>query len=830
MESSRTGIHRTGWGPIRPVLVVLLLLAPIPLQAGDDLFATVFGRAARQDLVLPVFRSGQFLGEVQARLEDERVLVGGMSLATMVEPFLNSPDHDALLLLVRRETSGGETLIPLERFSPAGLYLAYRPEQLLLELSLDPQVLREQRLGESRRSLEGPFLEPVPFSGYTNLIARNTIASGDYPGDLLLSLEPVLNYRGWVWESSLGFSSEPWSDSGGDRAKDDPLTLRYTRVVRDYVPWKARAEAGIVRYRAGSLLGSPEVAGISLTRHDEIDPDDPLYRSADARFVASRDTSVDIIVNDRLYRRVRVAPGPYRVPDLPLGRGVNEVRVEEASPDTGEPVVIMQEVIPFSPHLLRPGRHHYSWVLGVMREDFSHQGPFASGFHQRGITPDWTAGASLQATEDAVALGLQSLVASILGITRLGGALFADTGGERGGAGEISHLMAPLRSPRSPVVEVLLSLESAEYRPVSSEIAAGGRLRGGLIMTRRFSRGINLSLGMIHDHPFEHPRDRETTLRLAFSQFSSRGYSLNGQIAPSFSDQGVRWQGSVFLRLGSPDQRRAISSSYDLARDRSALQVANVPERAFGEVNWRVDYERIGDAPGETHSLGGSLRYDTFLGSLQTRPEARAGQETDQELSVQSEFSTALAWAGTSLAVTRPISESFALFQARDEIAGYPVPLRPGGGAVSAVLRGRTAVVPDLPSWKRSTVRIDGSELPEGLSVGERDPAFFPGYRQGYRVVVGSEATVYAVGRLIESQEALPLELEAGEAVSSTGDRHLFFTNRQGRFEIPHLAPGRYRLFLLGHPQAEATFLISPQSRGRYDLGDIPVVLEDETR
>lgn len=813
-------------------MVLLLAASGVSLQADstEDLFATVFGKTPSQDLVLPVFRSGHFLGEVQARLDDEQVLVGGISLATMIEPLLNTSDQDELLRLVRTETAGGETLIPLERLSPAGVYLTYRPERLLLELSLDPRVLREQRLDESRQPADGPFLEPIPFSGYTNLIARGNLSSGNQPGDLLLSLEPVFNYQGWVWESSLGFSSEPFrKDSEGERRKDDPVTLRYTRVVRDYLPWKARAEAGIVRYRTGRLFHAPEVAGISLTRHDDIGPDDPLYRSADLRFIAPSDAPVDIVINDRLYRRVRVAPGPYRVSDIPLGRGVNEVRVEQASRGDAPPTLLMQEVIPFSPHLLRSGRHEYSWVLGVLRENFEHQGPFISGFHQRGMTPDWTAGGSLQAAEDALSLGFHSLVASSWGITRLEGGLFAAADGERGAAGEISHLIASLSRRDLPTLEGSLSLESSEYRPVSADVASGGRLRGGLVLTQRFSRGIHLSLGVVHDQPFDFPRDRETTLRLAFSQFSSRGYSLNGQIAPSVSDQGVRWQGSIFIRLGSPDQRRAISSSYDLARDRSALQVSNVPDRAFDAINWRADYERSGNAPGEVHSLGGSLRYDTFQGSLQAQPKARFSEDSDQELSLQSEFSTALAWAGSSVAVTRPISESFVLFEAHEEVAEYPIALRPGGGAVSAVLQGRRAVVPDLPSWKRSTIRIDGAELPEGLSVGERDPAFFPGYRQGYRVVVGSEATVYAVGRLVDIQ-GTPLELEAGEVVSSAGERHLFFTNRQGRFEIPHLAPGRYRLFLMAYPETEELFLISPEGRGRYDLGDLPVILEKETQ
>lgn len=812
------------------VCVLTTLASGVDLRGQDspefdeeEIFSEVFGDLEERDSVIPVYRNGQFIGEVQARLLNGDVRVGGAAVESAVEQLLNADAREALGGIV-----GGEALLELEEFSAAGIQLTYRPDQIELDLSIAPESLRERVIGAERRDAPPNPHQPTDFSGYTNLLARGILSTEGDPNALVLGIEPVLNYQGWVLEGSVGFTSVPPT---GEAIDEDPVSLRYARVVRDLPEQQLRGEVGIVRYQRGNLFRGPELLGVAATREDELDREIPLYRSADVRFVVPRYAPVEIYLNDRRYRREQLNEGPHRLMDLPLGRGTNLVRVEqgaETDADTdADSVILLEEQIPFSPRLLRPGRHAYSWGLGLLRDRYEVDALFLSGSHQMGVFPDWTAGADLQAGLEEYAAGLHSLLATRYGLTRADGALFAGLDGDLGTALDLSHLVALLYTRRWPVVEVSGRFESAGYRHVLTEATDGGRVRGGVSLHQRLAGNVNAALGVVYTYPTGSAREPDTVVRVAISHYSLRGYTINAQVMPTFTEGTVYWRAGVFIRFGSDEGRLNTSINYDLVQDRASLQVGNVPREAFDTVNWSAEYQRSSGVPEEPQAIGGVARYDTYHGSVQVQPEFRINQESDDEARLTTQFTTALAWAGPTVAVTRPIRDSFALFVPRPEVAGHPIPLRSGGGAVSAVLRGRAAVVPDLSSWRWTTVRLDGSQLPDGLSVGEREVSFFPGYRRGYYVVVGSASAVYVSGRLVDD-EGEPIALEAGEIIHLDREetQTLFFTNREGAFEIPELEAGRYRLLLFAWPDIEIEFTISEGERGLFELGEVIVERE----
>ncbi|TVR69300.1 MAG: hypothetical protein EA427_08705 [Spirochaetaceae bacterium] len=826
--------HRTGRTSLPFAFAILaslflIVTAPVELatQENDDfdeaeLFAEIFGANGDQDLVVPVYRNGEFLGEVQTLLSGngQEVRIGGAAFELVVEPFLN-----AAALAALDELIGDEALIGIEAFEAAGLTLVYGPEEVELRLSIAPDRLREREIGAERRAPPPNLQQPVDFSGYTNLLARGVVSSLDEGDTFFFGFEPVLNYRGWVAEASMGFSTAPLTQETLD---DDPFSLRYARLVRDFPEQQIRGEAGLVRYQRGALFNGPEILGFSATRLDEIDPDTPLFRSEDIRFVVPRYAPVEIYLNERRYRRDNLNEGPYVLPDIPLGRGISRVRVVQDAEDDedgeGEAsqVVLLEEQFTFSPQLLRPGRHLYSGGLGMLRNEYSADALFFSGLYRFGLLPRWTVGADSQASLEQYALGLHSLVATGYGITRAESALSLDQGGSAGVAAEVSHMISLLHTRRWPVVEVTGLVESPDYQRVHAPPREGGRLRGGLSLNQRLPGAVSATLGVIHSRPLTGDTDPETSLRVSLSHQSPRGYAINMQVSPTFAGGEVEWAGGVFIRFGSPDRRLNTVVNYDLVNETSSLEVSNVPTRAFGAFNWSARYERSAGVAEDTHQVGGTVQYDMYRGSAQLQPEFLLKGESENEARLSAQYATALAWAGQTVAVTRPVRDSFAIFVPLPSLEGETVPLRPAAGAVTAELSGRAAVVPDLASWTYSTVRVDGSRLPDGLSVGERDVSFFPGYRSGYIVVVGSAATVYATGRLVDG-EGRPLGLEAGEVfrLDEEDPEDLFFTNREGFFEIPDLRPGQYRLTLFSHPDVEAEFVIPAGERGEYILDDV---------
>lgn len=823
--------HRTGRGNLLLTLIAIPLFfasAPVELPAQDEddfdeaaLFAEIFGANGDQDLVVPVLRNGEFLGEVQTLLSatGEEVRIGGAAFELVVEPFLNADARAAL-----EEIIGDEALIRIEEFESAGLTLVYGPEEVELSLTIAPDRLRERIVGAERRTPPPNLQSPVDFSGYTNLLARGVVTTREEGDVFFFGFEPVLNYRGWVAEASMGFSTAPLTQ---DTVDDDPLSLQYARLVRDFPEQQIRGEAGLVRYQRGSLFNGPEILGFSATRLDEIDPDNPLFRGEDVRFVVPRYAPVEIYLNDRRYRRDTLNEGPHILPDIPLGRGISRVRVVQEALEDGEgeepgEVVLFQEQFSYSPQLLRPGRHFYSGGAGMLRDEYSADALFLSGSYRYGLFPQWTVGADSQAALEEYALGLHSLFTSPWGITRAEGAVSLDQGGRAGTAAELSHMIALLHTRRWPVVELTALVESPDYQRVLGPRREEGRLRGGLSLNQRLPGAVSATLGVVHSRPLTGDTDPETSLRVSLFHQSPRGYAINMQVTPTFSGGDVEWTGGLFIRFGSPDRRLNTVVNYDLVNETSSLEVSNVPARAFGAVNWSARYERSAGVAEDAYQAGGTVQYDMYRGSAQLQPEFRMNRESENEARLAAQYTTALAWAGSSLAVTRPVRDSFAIFVPLPSLEGERVPLRPGAGAVTAEMRGRAAVVPDLAAWTYTMVRVDGTLLPEGLSVGERDVSFFPRYRSGYLVVVGSAASVYVIGRLVDG-EGQPLALEAGEVfrLDEEDEAEIFFTNREGLFEIPDLRPGEYRVTLFSAPDVETIFLIPEGERGRFNLEDV---------
>jgi outer membrane usher protein len=120
----------------------------------------------------------------------------------------------------------------------------------------------------------------------------------------------------------------------------------------------------------------------------------------------------------------------------------------------------------------------------------------------------------------------------------------------------------------------------------------------------------------------------------------------------------------------------------------------------------------------------------------------------------------------------------------------------------------------------RREIKVD--PLPMGYDLGEGVINVFPGYGDGYRFMIGSDASHIAVGYLATS--AGPLVLTAGTvtpvkvASKKPVEPRSVFTNRAGRFVADRLAPGTYRLTT---PEGHAEFTITAKKEGMTDVGTL---------
>lgn len=128
-------------------------------------------------------------------------------------------------------------------------------------------------------------------------------------------------------------------------------------------------------------------------------------------------------------------------------------------------------------------------------------------------------------------------------------------------------------------------------------------------------------------------------------------------------------------------------------------------------------------------------------------------------------------------------------------------------------------------------MRIDASRLPPGFDAGESLYTFYPSYRSGTFVRLGSDANVLLDGMLLYMDQT-PVALQAGSirlADESEASELTFFTNRAGRFRIEKLKPGRYVMRLYSFPGVTLPLVVPEDAAGPTQAGTLtlPVAAQE---
>ena len=158
-----------------------------------------------------------------------------------------------------------------------------------------------------------------------------------------------------------------------------------------------------MRIIAGDLLivprlfqNAPDAAGLAIVRsYQLLQPMRIVRPSGGQSFQLNVPSAVDILVNGRSARRLRLEPGNYNVRDFPFAQGGNEIRVLV---DQGAgPREVLQYSVFYDTAQLARGLDEFAFYAGV-KSDLGPSGPvysddwLISGFYRRGLSDAFTGG------------------------------------------------------------------------------------------------------------------------------------------------------------------------------------------------------------------------------------------------------------------------------------------------------------------------------------------------------------------------------------------------------------------------------------------------------
>jgi len=805
---------------------------PAPASSKDDLFRKVFGGRKKVDkprrLDLPVRLEGRELGLVPAHLTgdpkaarlDMNVLADLLAEQAQEEPLA------ALRALAGPDGFGLATGAP-----PGGIGIQVNETDLAVEVVVPPSLRRKVSIDVLGRTnlLQGFLaLPPASVSAYVNMrgaVEYLSLPDPDRPdgrGPVSVSFEHSLNILGWVAEAE-GF----YREDGTERWSRGPV-----RLIRDFTGSGIRLQAGDLFYPVrGPQIGQP-LGGLSIARNFGLRPYDAVQPTGARDFVLEAPSVVEVFINGQPTRTLRLAPGPYSLSNFPGTSGANDIQIRIT--DLYGRTEVIEFPFFFDSQLLMPGLSDFAYTLGVpyvtARDRFQydrHRLVF-SGYHRLGMT-DWlTLGAGLQMDRRQQVASAEALVAtslgtfglepvlSVAGVTGTGVTLrYRDyrTGEQiweqRTVTAQLGWRDSALTSFGTPDPRNDVSVDAAirVSQPLMANLTAslGARWQESRTPTRADTYSVDLALrrrlGRTGSMDLTLSHDRESDGRLNTGAYLSLRYSFDdGRQSAGASIDTVGRERRLDWRYQSLQPVDQLSLSLD-ATDRAG------PDRLQGSAAYTHQRFLI------------SVRHDLS--------ERLLGDATSRENRTQINLATALAFADGHAALSRPISNSFAIVTPHPRLKGKPIGVDPVNGhylAQSDLLG--PPVIPNISAYLVRPLLLDVPDVPPGYDLGNDRPAVQPGYRTGTLIPIGTDATVSLDGLLIGPDgQALSLMSGILRPMDAPGRKDLsFFTNRKGRFRVEAVAPGRWELHIHGMEARPVPVEVPADAEGVVHLGETRLV------
>lgn len=779
--------------------IVLLLASAVGGQENGDLFADVFGSQSAAETDADLFFFQEPLSIVPIRLEQGVVLVDAVAFIDPLEDHLKPETIESLRSIPLSD--GYFDITSLPRF---GIHAEYDSTRLRITVELDSEVMTELGLSISSDRPVQNLVQPPFFSGYVNSRLATTVQDGVTVATV--ALEPVLNMGGWVLESDIvtGNTIE--------------TTVQGAKLVHDWRPAQLRVSAGLVETEQPNFLRIQRFFGVLAERTGRLDRTRPFQPTGEINFSVTERQSTQILVNGRLYKTFDVAPGVYSIDRIPLKDGQNDIRV--ISTATDEELVYNRYF--YDARLVAPGRHFFSYGVGFFPGEnqplnAEWDDPLITLQHQYGFTSNVTGGLLVQSNLDRLLFSGSAVAATGFGSSAVQAAFSVPWDGDRPAwFTGVGHSVPVVLDQGTVYLQIDGSFrQQGFYRPIpdyqdpddsqeieieisfSNDIGRRGTLRTGFGWIRN------------EGNTFVIPVNANIAL--------GEGQTLRFALTPTIAGGAVTWRGAIYLRLSAGGTESSVTVNNDL-RSGATVQILPPSQLGVQRYSWGLGMSGFDWSESASRSVQGRLLYQGFR--FRSGLNGAFSTYADGQYTLAAHGESALAFAGNAVVLSRPINDGFAIYRAGDILSGYDFGIQPGYSGMRGMVTNGKGVYPEIRSFRARSVVVDTTKLPDGLSVSNTRVTVDPGYRQGYLVELNAIASVYLTGILTDA-DGTPLGLQVGEIVDSSGASRMFFTARDGYFEIHGVTPGEYRLFLYDYPDSESLFAVPEDAQGRFDLEDV---------
>lgn len=564
-----------------------------------------------------------------------------------------------------------------------------------------------------------------------------------------------------------------------------------------------------VRYTFGDVdafsrghLNSANLGGLGYSRsYRDLQPLTKITPSNSQEFYLKQSAEVQVVVNNNVIAKVRLAPGRYDLNDLPLTTGENDVQIT-ATYVNGE-----QENFSFSTfynsQLLETGRSDFAINVGYPStfNDFRYQYNsrlLATGYYEYGISDNFTGGINGLFYNGQYILGGVATVGSALGNFSLR-LTHSELDSARGQSISVDTEHSIWGGSRYGIPNLRLSYEKRDNFSVTPWLENSIFSNDESVAfnyTYFFSDNVDLNITGRRTTTPTTEASKNATIQLNWRKRTLRvsaEYRYQSQSAASTTDEN-----SIFVNVSwslfNPKSRTRTRLDYLGRSDTFRGNYTKVNRNFLNDYGYAVDLQRSPDL--ESVTLSGSYTGNYFRADATSRYQERDTLSSSNDHRVN--LSTSIGIADGKVGIGQNVRTPFVIVNTHPTLADKEVRLNPTPQGDFAATAGSTVggLVSLGTPFTDSGLAVDVKDAPLGYDWGPGAYNIVGGSATGHTVQIGSDLSYTVIGYL-RDKENNPLSLKRGELINDNY-KASFFTNRKGRFVIEGIGTGEYTLTVDG--------------------------------
>lgn len=724
--------------------------------------------------------------EITAYLDDENETYWALSGDELIEVLAQSLDSTRLESL-RSQFADSE--ITNKQLTALGWQVQYLPDELRIIIAIPVEEKQIIDLPMTMRGSHVPpqgieHVTPNLFSGVinTSLSHSRNLVDTEYQSTLM-TLKGAIALGDFTLEDQHSYSYRHWDGQG-------QWYRNQTRLTYDLPDDFGLFQLGDYQTQTSiSTLPGGDLFGLSYSYQ-------PRYLNSFNRpnsvpLTLESASLVTVRINGEDYRVLRLAAGQYNIRDLPLEQGVNEVEVVYVDQSGVEQRRFFNVVD--SPDLILQGDLETQWVVGVV-QDYDDDGfkyldrdkPGAQAIMSYGVTDWWTSAPQVEWREERKKFMLSNNFALSDYFISIDG-YYLEESDVYSHQGNISFYADTLLADSLESVNVNYELNdssAAEHLTHTVSLSSGVRtpLQNGY-------------LSFVLSNAFENSESVKQTasINTSYRWFDRLSTSLNFRWERAYGEDNH----SVYFSMSLPLNWNNVSvysrSSYDTRTDVNKNELT--ASQFQTDYYWRTS-ARFNDTDYEGFDGYGKIYGDRVDWNARYSTSNENTDSKNRTLTVGAE--TAVAWAGSEVVWTSPVSGSFTIVSLPEEFQDTY--------ALKTDRYGRMKIVPKeegegsyklVEGANRSykTINVDGSELDFNEELMVSKFASISHRRSGTAYELSISRGYFVSGQFYDRNEQPIVDLVGEFQKENSSQTYPFFTGEDGSFELDILPPGHYRVY-----------------------------------